>query len=537
MATIEKIGKYKIIKELGHGGMGIVYLAQDPFLARKVALKTLLTNKVHNPQNLKRIKREARIYALLDHPHIVKLFEHFEDNENQYLVMEYLARGALLDRIKIQAKQKKINLRENCLIFRQICQAVEYAHQKRIFHRDLTPRNILFSDQGLLKVTDFGLACLNNQHSITETGNALGTFNYSSPEQCRGREIDYRTDIYSLAVLFYELLTNQLPFIAESDADIIHKQIYDTPLSPRQYNQDIPEALEELILTNLNKDPNERHQSVDEIVEILNRFSDAEKNNQEIVINSGLNCPACNYENPSDNQHCGKCGELITRSETQSKNREKNTDNEENQLLQKGNGYFDAQQYEESLECYEQILKINPQNHIAWIAKGLVLYSLGRNNEVLPCYDRAIELKPNYYRAFLNKGIFLADLIIYDEALACLEKALEYNPQSNRAWFIKGFILINQEKYNEAIKCFEQAIRYYDKSYGAWNNMGNCYQRLGNHKKAIDCYNQAIKIDFENLIAWKNKYISLEAIGRNSEAKKCAEKINSLKAKTEELPF
>jgi len=304
MPVIEKIGKYSVVKELGQGGMGIVYLARDPFLERKVAIKTLPKTLQHN---LQRFQREARIYAILDYPHIVKLFEHFEENENHYLVMEYLAGGDLYKWIEDQISRGSIDLKENCRIFRQICRAVEYAHQKGIFHRDLKPENILLTEDGLPKVADFGLACLKSQRPITESNVHFGTVIYSSPEQFRGMEVDHRTDIYSLSILLYELLTNQLPFTAEElETAVIHGRVHRDPVSPRQHNQAIPELLEELILNNLQPEPECRHQSVGEMVEILNRFLEPEK-----TFTPTVNCPACLGENPAGNRYCGQCGKAL----------------------------------------------------------------------------------------------------------------------------------------------------------------------------------------------------------------------------------
>jgi len=264
-----KIGRYKVLEELGRGGMGVVYRGQDPILEREVAIKVLPPKKLASPNALNRFMREARLSARLDHPNIVRLYDIGEEQGVYHLVMEFVRGRSLRDIIESRQSVEEIDIPENCRIFLQVCQAIEHAHHQQIIHRDIKPDNIMVNDKNQVKVMDFGLAFLADNHSLTEVGLVMGTIAYFSPEQARGEPADHRSDIYSLAVVFYEMLTNQLPFAATNPSDMIQKHLGALPTPPKHYNQKIPQALEKLILLNLSKSPAMRHQSVGDMIRVL----------------------------------------------------------------------------------------------------------------------------------------------------------------------------------------------------------------------------------------------------------------------------
>lgn len=261
MGTIY-IGRYKVIEEIGRGGMGIVYRGEDPALERIVAIKVLPPKKLSQKQALQRFLREARVSARLDHPHVIKIFDIGEEEGIYHIVMEYVPGKTLRELIETRAS---IDLGEMSRFLSQICSALEYAHAQKIVHRDIKPENIMISESGQAKIMDFGLACLEDRHSLTDAGMVMGTIAYFSPEQARGEMVDHRSDIYSLGVMLFEMLTGRLPFEATNPSEMIQKHLSATPLSPRMYNRQIPGYLETITLKTLMKRPDDRYQNVSEI--------------------------------------------------------------------------------------------------------------------------------------------------------------------------------------------------------------------------------------------------------------------------------
>ncbi|MFN3995574.1 MAG: serine/threonine protein kinase, partial [bacterium] len=254
--------RYKLIKSLGKGGMGEVFLAHDTILDRKVAIKSLSQDLTQKKEFLQRFLREAKITASLDHFNIVKVYDLLIFNNQYFLVMEYIEGYSLREFIE-KGKNKDLNL--SLEIFLQILDGVEYAHGKGVVHRDLKPENIMLTKDNVVKITDFGIAFALGSHSITNPGVLMGTLAYLSPEQAQGINVDQQTDIYSLGVILYELLTSNLPIVAVNPASMIYKILNENPLPPTKYNPSIPPQIEKIILKCLQKDKNLRYQNISQI--------------------------------------------------------------------------------------------------------------------------------------------------------------------------------------------------------------------------------------------------------------------------------
>lgn len=275
MARAVYIGRYKVIEEIGRGGMGIVYRGEDPVLDRPVAIKVLPPKKTAQKKAVQRFLREARVSARLDHPHIVKVYDIGEEDGIYHIVMEYVQGDSLREIVERNlAEELSPDIREMARLFGQLTDALSYAHNLKITHRDIKPENVKITEDSKVKLMDFGIAVLDDSHSITEAGSVMGTIAYFSPEQARGLEADYRADIYSMGVVFYEMLTLQLPFEATSIPEMIHKHLHAAPVPPSKYNPDIPPVLENLILRCLEKEPDRRFQSASEAEKIISDFLD-----------------------------------------------------------------------------------------------------------------------------------------------------------------------------------------------------------------------------------------------------------------------
>ncbi len=259
------IGKYQIIEEIGRGGMATVYKAWDSINQRYVALKVLPPYFQHDAEFIKRFRREAVAAAKLDHPNIVKVYEAGEEGGINYIAMEYIEGGSLQRRLT----GKPLDLSTAISIVSQIGSALAYAHKRGIIHRDVKPSNILLTEEGRALLSDFGIARVSEYGGITRTGTLIGTPEYMSPEQAEGEEVDHRSDIYSLGIVLYQMLTGRVPFTGDTPLAVLHKQIYEKPTSPRMLNPMIPAEVEKVLLKALAKRPEWRYQSAEEMVAAL----------------------------------------------------------------------------------------------------------------------------------------------------------------------------------------------------------------------------------------------------------------------------
>jgi serine/threonine protein kinase len=261
----QNLGAYRVLAQLGQGGMATVYKAYHPKLDRYVAIKMVHQAFLEDPAFVTRFEREAQIVASLDHPHIVPVFDFAEHNGQPYLVMKYIEGSTL----KAQLSKGALPLERIIPLMTDIADALDYAHKRGVLHRDIKPSNIVIDTNNVAYITDFGLA------RIAETGEStlsqdvlLGTPHYISPEQAMGRrDLDARTDLYSLGVVLYELVVGRVPFSADTPYAIIHDHIYRALPLPSKVNPDIPAQVETVLLKALAKDPADRYQSAAEMVQ------------------------------------------------------------------------------------------------------------------------------------------------------------------------------------------------------------------------------------------------------------------------------
>lgn len=262
--------RYKIIDKLGSGGMAEVYRAEDTILNRIVAIKVLHSQFATQRDFVERLRREAQSAANLNHPNIVSIHDWGSEENNYFIVMEYIEGKTLKEIIEAEAPltpERAIN------IAIKACSALEFAHKREIIHRDVKPQNIVITPEGEIKVTDFGIARAGAATPMTQTGSIMGTAQYISPEQAQGRIVQRTSDIYSLGVVLYEMLTGRPPFSGENPVSIAFKQVHEQPIPPRKINPDIPESLERVILRALAKNPADRYQSALQMQADLNLCS------------------------------------------------------------------------------------------------------------------------------------------------------------------------------------------------------------------------------------------------------------------------
>ena len=273
-------GRYEVHELLGVGGMAYVYRAYDKIESRWVAIKILKEELSNNSDFLRRFRNESKAIAVLSHPNIVKVYDVSFGDRIQYIVMEFIDGITLKQYIE---QQGEIKWREALYFTVQILRALQHAHEKGIIHRDIKPQNIMLLEDGTIKVTDFGIARFSQAETQTMTDKAIGSVHYIAPEQARGGYINDKADIYSVGVMLYEMLTGQLPFVADNAVSVAIMQMQAEPTPPTRINPAIPKGLEEITMHAMEKNPAQRFPSAADMLEDVERF----RRNPEIVFNYG----------------------------------------------------------------------------------------------------------------------------------------------------------------------------------------------------------------------------------------------------------
>jgi eukaryotic-like serine/threonine-protein kinase len=268
------IDRYKIIRELGRGGMAVVYRATDNMLDRNVAVKMIHTENISPEKSeklLKRFNREAKTLAGLSHPNMVKVLDYGEYESTPYLVMEFISGGALKSRMG-----KPIPYPEAAALLLPVARALQHAHQQKIVHRDVKPENILINDADQPMLSDFGILKLvdvEESHGLTGTGKIVGTPAYMSPEQIRGREVDGRTDMYSLGIVFFEMITGRKPYNANTPIELSMQHLHDPIPKAKQFIRDLPVEVDQVIARAIAKNPEDRYPNMAAFAQALEKLS------------------------------------------------------------------------------------------------------------------------------------------------------------------------------------------------------------------------------------------------------------------------
>ena len=291
MPTVTKAGRYEIVGELGRGAMGVVYKAVDPVIGRTVAVKTIRLSEegtgLSRPELLTRFQTEARAAGLLTHPNIVVVFDAGEEDGLYYITME-LVEGKSLQALLDDGHA--FPLPRTLRIMEQTCSALQFAHERNVIHRDIKPANLMLTADDTVKVTDFGTAKILQFGTVQQTAHVMGTPSYMSPEQVKGRAVDGRSDIFSLGVMLYEMVTSEKPFPGQNITTVIYKIVNEDPVPPRQINPTIHPGISAVVMRALEKEPDQRYQSCREMLEDLRNYrsiSPANGNPQSTMVTGG----------------------------------------------------------------------------------------------------------------------------------------------------------------------------------------------------------------------------------------------------------
>ncbi len=272
--------RYSLLHKLGEGGMADVYLAIDTILNREVAVKILRGDLAHDPVAVLRFKREATAALALNHPNIVQVYDVGEENGLHYIVMEYI-RGITLK--QLIAKRGALDKQESVDIMKQLTSAMIHAHKNNVVHRDIKPQNVLIKDDGTVKLSDFGIALAQNAAQLTQADSVLGSVHYLAPELARGEAASEQSDIYALGIVFYEMLCGDVPFKGDAPIQIAMKHMKEDIPSIRDFNNTIPQSIENVILIATAKNKNNRYRSCNAMYKDLETCLDPSRNDEEKV--------------------------------------------------------------------------------------------------------------------------------------------------------------------------------------------------------------------------------------------------------------
>ncbi|MBI1804713.1 MAG: protein kinase [Ignavibacteriae bacterium] len=265
----QTISHYKILEKLGEGGMGVVYKAQDIKLDRSVAIKFLPSHLSTSEENKARFMQEAKAVAALNHPNILGVYEIDEEDGSLFFVMEYVEGKTLKSHIANLKSSTGVPFSQALEWTSQIARGLEAAHEKNIIHRDIKSENIMLTNNGQVKVMDFGIAKLKSGTGLTKTGTSLGTLSYMSPEQAQGSAADHRADIWSLGIVLYEMLTGEVPFKAEHDAGLLYLIVNEEPPLPSEMDKKIPRQVDPVVKRMLEKDRTRRYETMGKVLQSL----------------------------------------------------------------------------------------------------------------------------------------------------------------------------------------------------------------------------------------------------------------------------
>ena len=433
-----KLPNYKILKQLGSGGMGDVYLAEHTLIKRKVAIKILHPHLTSNKAFIKRFRKEAELLASLDHPNIVRLNEYFEHEGGLFLVMEYVEGMQLDDYIKnvsgLIPEEKLIPL------FQQLVSAIGYAHKKNLIHRDIKPSNIIINN-GMIKVLDFGIAkLLTEDHGMTKTGVQVGTVMYMSPEQVNAEEVDLRTDIYSLGVTFFQMAVGKAPYVSDTNTFKIQVSIVNDPFpNAKDIYPSISNKLVAIIEKATQKDKADRYQDCEEFKNDLNArsvkrsFTTPSKLPKlpklpvnklpylwygkilfGILLSSVILFGIISFFQSDDESdyidHFYKAEEYYDDRSYQSAVDELNQcllihSEVDSVLVLRGRYYIELKEFTKSIDDLSRAIALNPDIPDRYLYRGNANYKLGKLNQAIDDYTKAIKLRFDYAKAYRNRGI------------------------------------------------------------------------------------------------------------------------------------
>ncbi|BBM84340.1 protein kinase domain-containing protein [Candidatus Uabimicrobium amorphum] len=520
--TAQKFGKYIIEKELGRGGMGIVYKAYDPQLHRHIALKLILNLE---QKNIDRFMKESKALAQITHPNLVTIYECGRDPQ-PYFAMEYIEGSTLQD--LISEKKTKPFFVVNTMI--KICDCLQMMHEKNILHRDIKPANIMIDQANEPKVMDLGLAKFIQTDSSHSTEDFMGTPAYMSPEQIAGKT-NKTSDVYALGVTMYEALTHQKMFEADSSTNLLYKIVRETPVPPGKINPKVAPQIEKICLKCVQKDSKQRYQNCKQLKKALENFKKARKTqrtvlkkNQEyklqkltvaalgvlLLLSVSVSFFFYNSYKQLKKQH-GNQHAASHDSTSQNNDRDnvvvaKNTQENKtaNNNVAKDQNAQPSNHHKENTTSYSE--KTSQQNETAkrYFHQALAFHEQDQPLKAIEYFSRAIMHAPRYEKAYSNRGRIYLNQGKVKEALADFDRALTFN-KSAANFYDKAVALRKLQQNQQALTTLNLALELHDQDPRYWQLRSLLHYALKNVNQALSDIDRAIQLDKTNAQHYSNK--------------------------------
>lgn len=533
------ISRYRILEEIGRGGMGVVYKAEDPRLERLVAVKTLPPKLLRNKEALRRFLREAKVAAKLDHPHIIPIYDVGEDNGIYYMVMEYLEGTTLRDWMEVRPE---IDVKKSLAMFTQIAKALDYAHQRKVVHRDIKPDNIMVVSNEMIKVMDFGIAVMDDRHSVTQPGAVVGTIAYISPEQAKGKQADIRSDIYSLGIVLFEFLTGQLPFHAETPSQMLAHHLSTPPPLPSSLNANVSKALDQVVLKSLEKDPDTRYQSVASLLEDLEETLVLEKPEEKFIASSAekevfesvesflsLNPASPSAIDLDKTKILEGLKALLSRQAPEREKEEAAQSKSSSDLSQDSFAKYRlvVERIQKDLVALNERMSKSEQDNVELkapetgkipvemplppmpsvpvevIEPGIEIYRAGRYAEAVNFFSDVVKKDPKCVDAYFYLGMSQFQLKHFREALTAYRKGTELDGTHGLMWLGLGDAASALSHDLEALQAYQQAVQYIP-APELWRKLGKIEENLGHLDKARRALSKALELAPEDQEAQKS---------------------------------
>ena len=488
--------RYRILSQLGKGGFGAIYKAEDAQLGNRLLAVKEMSQSGLSPQEIieatENFKREALLLASLTHPNLPSIYDYFSEAGRWYLVMDFIE-GETLEEHLNKEPEGRLSVEETQRIGIQLCTVLGYLHSRQppIIFRDLKPTNIMMTPDSHLYLIDFGIARHFKPGQAKDTI-AFGSPGYAAPEQYGKAQTTARSDIYSLGATLHQMLTgidpSQTPFQFTS---------------LQQQGQPAPPSLESLIMQMLEMNESKRPDSMITVKQQLQSIDTqhpiGQINAHQARVSTQSGASPSNPPPPTQTRSAGAMQHPVVPKKA-------------------GSIYLNKKRYQEALLAYEQAIQLDPNDAVLYNGKGLALSNLNRYGEALVAYEQAVQLNPGFENAYINKAYVLYKLRRHPEALTDCERAIQLGPNNASFHNLKGLVLSDLNRYEEALAAYEQAIRLDPNITTPYNNKSSLLYSLKRYQEAIVSCEQAIRLDPRNAVTHNSKGNILLALKRYGEA-------------------
>ena len=487
----KQIGNYKLIRKLGRGGFADVYLGEHVYLGNEAAIKVL---RELSDAEKELFRNEGRNLVRLVHPNIVRLLDFGIENNIPYLVMDYAPNKSLREKCPLGTQ---LSLNTVVAYVKQLADALQYAHDQKLIHRDVKPENMLLGRNNEIVLSDFGIAVVAYSTLTVRVEEARGTIYYMAPEQLKKKSRP-ASDQYSLAIVVYSWLTGTLPFTGDFIEALI-QQLTDPPPSLRTIDPTIPAAVEQVVLKALEKDYQQRYETIRAFAQAL-----------ELACQPNPAIPIIEV-NPLDHHQPQPVEPVVVNAYMPQKQAPAeplvvpSPQKTKEQWLNEGYRFYAAQKYRIAIEAYNHAIALDREYPDAYLNRGLAYEALEEHQKAIDDYGRSITLDAQNVRAYIRRGNLYQASKDHQRAIEDFSRAIELNPEYALAYNNRGLTYSDLRQYQKAIDNYDWAIELNSQNANFFNNRGYAHQKLRKYQKAIEDYDSALAIDPHHTLARNNR--------------------------------